>query len=190
MTFTFIKTSLYHQRSKTIPQLRRKVETEYNLWQLPTERWWRPRPYTCIQYPIQLITLGSGNNSLWWWYLLYLSVHFLPVVHTACLCRWCYVPLVLALIPGKNQATYTRFFQLLKDYFHQNQLQLQLDNFQLDYKTVVHNAAVFHKHIQTSGDAARRRNTFKISDAAIFKWWEKSHQKEKLQRHWRQTRWP
>ncbi|KAJ8310640.1 hypothetical protein KUTeg_012505 [Tegillarca granosa] len=50
-------------------------------------------------------------------------------------------PLVFALLPGKGQATYTRFFQHLNDYCLQHQLQLQPETIFLDYETVVHNAA-------------------------------------------------
>lgn len=50
-------------------------------------------------------------------------------------------PLVFALLPGKSEIIYTRFFTLLKDVCTQWQLNLNPTTFFIDYESAVQNAA-------------------------------------------------
>ncbi|XP_076094650.1 uncharacterized protein LOC143065150 [Mytilus galloprovincialis] len=149
-TFTTCKTSLYPQRSKTIPQLPNSRQ-EINL-----EGKWRE---TTTGDNFLLIDDGDQDR------ILIFSTHFNLSHLTAASTLYgdgtfyscpstfyqlyslhsfvdgAMYPLVFALLPGKDQVTYNRFFQLLKDYCQNNQLQLQPETIVLDYETAAHNAA-------------------------------------------------
>jgi hypothetical protein len=50
-------------------------------------------------------------------------------------------PLVFALLPGKDEVIYTRFFSQIRHIAQQHQLQLQTDSVFIDYETATNNAA-------------------------------------------------
>ena len=62
-------------------------------------------------------------------------------IHSTCTSKWGDVSLVFALLPGKSEIIYSRFFTLLKDACTQRRLYLNPTTFFIDYETAVQNAA-------------------------------------------------
>lgn len=149
-TFTTCKTSLYNQRGKNIPQLPATRE-DINL-----EGPWRE---TTTGDNFLLIDDGGQERILVFSTIFNLThltaaltvygdgtFYTCPSVFYQLYTLHAFVdgamyPLVYALLPGKDEDTYTRFFTLLKDFCQQHQLRLSPETIFLDYETAVHNAA-------------------------------------------------
>ncbi|CAC5405624.1 unnamed protein product [Mytilus coruscus] len=106
-TFTTCKTSLYNQRSKTIPQLSNSRQ-EINL-----EGKWRETTGD------NFLLIDDGDHILI--FSTHLNLSHLTAASSLYGDGTFYIALWMelcthALLPGKDQATYIRFFQLLKDY--------------------------------------------------------------------------
>lgn len=117
----------------------------YYCWrQIPSAFWRRiPTHADLFYYPTHL----AGANMIFCHGTLYASpslFHHFYTVHA--MVDGSMYPLVFALLPGKDEVIYTRFFSHIRQIAQQHQLQHQQDTVFIDYETATNNAArtVFH----------------------------------------------